>query len=354
MPKHPAWVDAFNAAKPADRYFKVDWTPTLAEAAYAGSLPDSQPWFGPRPGKLPMTMGADAEKPGPAFYNILLRSPFVDELSLAFARAAIAGEQLGQDDIPDILSVSLSGHDYVNHAWSAESRLSHDHLLKLDRMLQEFFRHLDATVGKDNYLAVLTADHGFMPAPEVSRARGLDAGRISVGETLARLNVELEKRFATAKLAPYASASAIVLDKKLIAEKGLAFDTVAGAARDLILAEPGFAAAYTRTEIISRSRAGAPFFDAVTKAWNADLSGDIQVVLKPNWMFASSSASTTHGSPYPYDTNVPILFYGPTWTRAGRLDQHVNVVDIAPTLSALLGIAAPAASEGKLLPLGAR
>jgi len=353
MPKHPAWVDSFNAAKPADRYFKAEWTPTLAESAYAASLPDSQPWFGPGPGKLPMTMGS-GEKPGPAFYNSLLGSPFIDELTLAFARAAIAGEQLGQDDLPDILSVSLSGHDYVNHAWSAESRLSHDHLLKLDRMLQEFFAYLDATVGKDNYLAVLTADHGFMPAPEVSRARGLDAGRINLGETLTRLNAELEKRFATPKLALYSSASTLVLDKKLIAEKGLSFDAVAGAARDFFLAEPGFAAAYTRTEITSRSRAGAPFFDAVLKAWNADLSGDVQVVLKPNWMFASSTASTTHGSPYPYDTNVPILFYGPAWTRAGRLDQRVEVVDIAPTLSALLGVAVPAASEGKPLPLGAR
>jgi len=353
MRRHPAWVDAFNAAKPADRYFKAEWTPTLADAAYAPSLPDGQPWF-PRPGKLPMTMGAADEKPGPAFYNSLLPSPFVDELSLAFARAAIVGEQLGQDDIPDILSVSLSGHDYVNHTWSAESRLSHDHLLKLDRMFQEFFRYLDATVGKDNYVAVLTADHGFMPAPEVSRALGLDAGRISSSETLARLNAELEKRFATPKLVLYNSASTLVLDKKLIAAKGLSIDTVAGATRDLVLAEPGFAVAYTRTEITSRSRAGAPFFDAVVKAWNADLSGDVQLVLKPNWMFASSTSITTHGSPHPYDTQVPILFYGPAWMRAGRVEQRVEVVDIAPTLAGLLGVPAPATSEGKALPLAAR
>ena len=353
MPKHPAWVDAFNAAKPADRYFKVDWTPTLPEAAYAASLPDGQPWYPPGPGKLPMTMGARDEKPGPAFYESLLRSPFADELSLAFARAAIVGEQLGQNDIPDILSISLSGHDYVNHAWSAESRLSHDHLLKLDRMFQEFFRYLDTTVGKDNYVAVLTADHGFMPAPQVSQARGLDAGRINASETLARINAGLETRFATPKLVLYPSASALVLDKKLIAQKGLAFDTVADAARELVLAEPGFATAYTRTEITSGSRAGAPFFDAVLKAWNAERSGDIQLVLKPNWMFASSSAAT-HGSPYPYDSQVPILIYGPAWTHAGRVDQRVEVVDIAPTLSALLGVATPAASEGKPLPLGSR
>ncbi len=90
------------------------------------------------------------------------------------------------------------------------------------------------------------------------------------------------------------------------------------------------------------------------QAWNADLSGDIQLVLKPNGMFASSTASATHGSPYPYDTNVPILFYGPAWTRAGRVGQRVEVVDIAPTLAAVLGVAAPAASEGRLLPLGTR
>jgi hypothetical protein len=136
MPRHPEWVDRFNAAKPADRFFKAQWKPALDDAAYAQSLGDNQPWFGTRVGKLPMTYGASDDKPGPGFYGSLLVGPFADQLTLDFARAALAGEQLGQDEATDILSVSLSGHDYVNHAWSAESRLSHDHLLQLDRMLQ--------------------------------------------------------------------------------------------------------------------------------------------------------------------------------------------------------------------------
>ena len=102
-----------------------------------------------------------------------------DALALDFARAAIKGESLGQDDSPDILAISLSGHDYVNHAFGAESRLSHDHMLQLDRCSQAFFRDLDTMVGKDNYVAVLTADHGFMPAPEYSQTLGRDAGRIN-------------------------------------------------------------------------------------------------------------------------------------------------------------------------------
>jgi predicted AlkP superfamily pyrophosphatase or phosphodiesterase len=352
MKEHPAWVEAFNAQKPADRYFKAEWTPLLAPAAYARSVPDDQPWFGPRGGKLPMMMGVPAdEAPGPAFYSALLRSPFADTLSLEFARAAIAGEQLGRDDAPDILVVSLSGHDYVNHAYSAESRLSHDHLLQLDRLLQGFFRDLDASVGKDNYIAVLTADHGFMPAPEWSQQQGRDAGRLSGSQLLARMNAELERGFGAARLVPFMSASALVLDRKLIAQRGLGFDTVADAVRTMLVADPAIAAAYTRRELEAGSRAGAPFFEQMQKTWHKDVSGDVQYVLKPYWMLTSSTAIATHGSPHPYDTNVPILMYGPRWVKPGRIDQHVEVVDIAPTLARWLQVAAPAASEGRPLPL---
>jgi predicted AlkP superfamily pyrophosphatase or phosphodiesterase len=354
MKQHPAWVDAFNARKPADRYFKTEWKPLLPEAAYARSVPDNQPWFGPRGGKLPMLMGVAAdEAPGPAFYSALLRSPFADVLSLEFARAAIAGEQLGRDDAPDILSVSLSGHDYVNHQWSAESRISHDHLLQLDRMLQAFFRDLDATVGKDNYLAVLTADHGFMPAPEYSQSQGLPGGRLSTTQNLGRLNAELERGFGAPKLVSAISASALLLDRRLMAQRSLNPDTVAEAARTILVAEPAIAAAYTRRELETGSRAGAPFFDQMRKSWHKDVSGDVQYAFKPGWMASSSSSVTTHGSPHPYDTNVPILVYGPKWVKPGRVDSRVEVVDIAPTLSRLLGVPAPSASEGRPLPLAA-
>ena len=194
MKAHPAWVKAFNAAKPADRYFKATWSPLLPEPAYAKSLPDERPWYGPG-GKLPKTFGAGSDAPGAGFYSSLLSSPFADELTVAFARAALEGEGLGADDAPDILAVSLSGHDYVNHAWGAESRLSHDHLLRVDRMLQDLFAELDRRVGRDRYVVVLTADHGFTPAPEYSRSLGRDAGRLSRSQMLARLNAGLSEKF---------------------------------------------------------------------------------------------------------------------------------------------------------------
>ena len=348
MQQHPSWVADFNARKPADKYFKTEWKPLLPEVAYARSVPDGQPWFGPHGGKLPMLMGAPTAAPGPAFYNALLASPFIDALTLDFARAAIDGEGLGRDEATDILAVSLSGHDYVNHSWSAESRLSHDHFLRLDRLLQAFFHDLDASIGAGNYLALLTADHGFMPAPEMAAASGEPAGRINGGQLLARLNAGLEKRFGQPRLASF-SASSLLLDKRAIERSNLEADALAAEAQTLLMAQPGIAAAYTRRELQSGSRASAPFFDALRKSWHPDVSGDVQYTLKPNWMFGTATA--THGSPHEYDNHVPLLFWGPAWVRPGRIDTAVDVVDIAPTLARMLGVAPPPASEGKPLPL---
>lgn len=295
MPRHPAWVDAFNQVPPA-----------------------------------------------PA-------TPPVDVLTFDFARAAIAGEHLGRDQVPDLLAVSLSGHDLVNHAWSAESSRSLDHLLQLDRLLQEFFRALDASVGRANYLAVLTSDHGFMPAPEARLAQGLEAGRVRTSELVAGVNDALELQFGVPGLVAFSSASALVLDRKLLAPHRLAAGEVADAARAALVAHPAIAAAYTRGELESGSRAGAPLFEAMRRSWHRALSGDVQYALRPHWMLGAAAA--THGSPHRYDTHVPLLFWGPRWVKPGQVDAKVEAVDIAPTLARILRVPAPAQSEGKVLPL---
>ncbi len=352
MKEHPAWVNAFNARRPADRYFKAEWKPLLPEAAYARSVPDNQPWFGPGGGKLPMMMGAPRDDaPNAAFYAGLLHSPFADALALDFARAALDAEQLGQDDSPDILAISLSAHDYVNHLWGAEARLSHDHLLQTDKQLQAFFQDLDRKVGPNNYVAVLSSDHGFMPAPQYSEQRGIASPRFSGGQVLARVNAQLQQRFGVARLVPFTSASTLVIDRNLLARHGLALDAVAEAARGLLQAEDSVAAAYTRHELQAGSRSGAPFFEAMRRSWHQELSGDVMFVFKPFW--TSSRNVATHGSPHEYDTHVPIMLWGPRWVKPGRIDSRVLVVDIAPTIARLLGVNAPSTNEGRLLPFAA-
>ena len=352
MARHPAWVDAYQSGKPADRYFKTEWKPLLPEASYARSMPDNQPWFGPGGGALPMKMAAATdEAPGPAFYNRLMRSPFGDALTLDFARAAIAGEQLGQRSATDMLAISLSSHDYINHAFSAESRLSHDHLLQLDKLLEQFFADLDKTLGKGNYVAMLTADHGFMPAPETSTAQGLPSGRLSSSQWLGRINAGLASKFGEGKWAIGFSASSLLLDKKLITAKNENTAAVTEEARRLIMAEPAVAAAYTRAELLANAPADGLLFKPMRQSWHPDVSGDVQYALKPNWMFTSATSIATHGSPYDYDSHVPLLVYGPKWYRPGKIETRVDITNIAPTLAQLLGLARPEAAEAAVLPL---
>ena len=352
MREHPAWVKAFNGAQRADRYFKVAWSPLLPAAAYARSLPDGRPWYGPG-GRLPKTFGEGLQKPAADFYASLLPSPFIDELTLDFARAALSGERLGADEITDILSVSLSGHDYINHAYGAESRLSHDHVLRLDRMLEAFFHDLDRAVGPENYLAVLTSDHGFAPVPEHSKSIGRDSGRPNVNEILARLNAGLAVKFGAGRWVLGWSADGVLLDSKLIAARKLDRRAIDQEARRLLLAEPGIVAAFSRAEIEGNALPpDTPFLAAVRNTWHREVSADIQLVVKPYWLFGTThKTGTTHGSPHEYDTHVPLLLYGPRWISGGRVDARVEIVDLAPTLARLIGTGAPAASEGRPLPI---
>lgn len=346
MDRHPAWVEAFHAGKPADRWLGQRWEPLLPDTAYARSLPDNQPWYAGRLKQLPLALPTA----GPAYYGALLSSPFADQLTLDFALAAVRGEQLGQDEVPDLLAISLSGHDYVNHATSAESRFSQDHLLQLDRQLQAFFQALDAQVGAGRWVAALSADHGFTRAPEVARAAGGDAGRLDFAPVLARVNAGLAQSFGgAAPLVRGTPASGLLVDRALAARLGLSVEAVAQQARVLLLQEPAIAAAATASELQSGARAGEPLVTAMRRGWHPQRSGDVQYVLRQGWMVAA--AGSTHGSPWDEDTRVPLLLWGPPWVRPGRIDTPATPLDLAPTLATLLRIPPPPAAEGRALQL---
>lgn len=348
----PLWVKDFNAAKPADAFFKKTWAPLLPESAYERSVPDGQPWqvASGNGNRLPAVVGDKMDAPGPRFYGNLLASPFGDELTLAFARAAVTNEQLGRRGVQDILSVSLSSHDYVNHAFGPESRLSQDHLLQLDRHLQAFFRFLDSEVGAGNYVMTLTADHGFTDTPEWALTQGRDAGRFASGPSLAIVNAALSARFGVDKLARDFSAAGLLLNEQLAAERGLDFAAVQAAAREELLKLPGVATVFTREQLLGNDTA-TPYLEAMRKSFDPTRAAQLQIVLKPHWIASYRPGGTTHGSPHRYDTHVPLLFWGPAYVGQGEVSRRVEIADLAPTLAAVAGLPAPAQAQGQDLKL---
>ena len=352
MKAHPQWVQQYQASRPQDRYYGKTWRPLLADAAYAGDAPDDLfPATTSSPNRFPFAFYSDSGNVDADYFNRLKQSPWLDELTLEFARAAIDGERLGSNaaGVTDLLGVSLSAHDYINHAYGPESKMSHDHLQRLDRMLADFLSWLDRKVGADNLLVVLTADHGFPNTPEFVKANRGDAGRVDAGKLTAALNGVLAGKYGHDKLVVAHSAPNFHLDYAAIDKLGVARNEVENTAARFLRGQEGVTDVFTRSQFEADDAGTTRMGVLMRRAWHRELSGDLVVVTRPNWYFSSSTSGTSHGSPYAYDTNVPLVLSGRKWIKPGYYGQYAETVDIAPTLATVLRVRPPAGSEGRVL-----
>jgi predicted AlkP superfamily pyrophosphatase or phosphodiesterase len=350
MQQHPAWVQRYNAAKPQDRYYGQAWKPLLPDSAYADDAPYPEA-TDKSTNRFPLAFYSDTGAPAADYYGRLKASPAVDELTLDFAEAALDGENLGRNPTgaTDLLGVSLSGHDYVNHAWGPESRMSHDHLQRIDRRIARFFDAIDRRVGMDNVLVVLTADHGFANSVGFSQAHGIAARKIDGKALTDGLQAALAARFNGARLLRAAELPELYLDGAEIERRGLARLEVENAAARWLMTQPGIAEVFTRTQMEAGIASTSRLASLMQRAWHRELSGDLVLVPTAYSSYGSGLTGATHGTPYAYDTNVPLVLMGPRWIRAGGLPQYAEVVDIAPTLAYILHLRPPAAAEGRVL-----
>jgi len=350
MQQHPAWAARFNQARPQDRYYAKSWKPLLPANAYADDAPDPEPSL-KSPNRFPFTFYSESGEPAADYYTRLKASPAIDELTLEFAQAAVEGENLGMNagGATDLLAVSLSGHDYVNHAYGPESRMSHDHLQQLDRMLGKFFAYLDRRVGKDKVLTVLTADHGFANTAEFSQGRHLDARRIDPKPLLAGLDAALGQRFGITGLVKNSNPPEVYLDYAAAERHQLGRRELEDAAAQWLLAQPGIAEVFTRSQMEQGVAGKSRLALLMQRGWNRELSGDLMLATTAYSSFGAGDSGATHGTPWAYDTQVPLVLMGKPWLRAGAQPQYAEVVDIAPTLAHLLRLRLPAGAEGRVL-----
>jgi predicted AlkP superfamily pyrophosphatase or phosphodiesterase len=320
FPALPVWATAFNEARPAD--------------AYAGRA-----WQGTQ---LP------AER-GPALYGELDATPFADQLVLDFALTVLEQEQLGVDAAVDVLAVSFSAMDYVGHASGPDTPQMRDMVLAIDDKLGTLLAAAERQAGAGNVLTVFTADHGVAPVPEENISRHLPGGRYSAQAERAAVEAALVAAFGagnyvagTGEMGFYLAADPV--PGKLLARSDL--EQVAAAA---LRQQPNVARVYTRSELTSASSAGDRVDQRVRNGFSAVHSADVLVVHEPYWL-AGAPGGTTHGSPYSYDTHVPLIFLGPpALLKAGHYHAAAAIHDIAPTLAALLGVARPSGSLGRVL-----
>ena len=344
----PPWAEAFNAGKPATRLAGRDWTRLLEPAVYeAHAGPDAGAGEGPA-NLFPHRGVANAKT-----FEAVLASPAGNELLWEFARAAIDAEGLGQRGGTDLLMLGFSANDFVGHAYGPDSQEVLDMTLRSDKLLAEVVATLTGKFGADRLSFVLSADHGVCPVPERAVATHPEARRFDPVATYAPLNGVLDARFGSGD-APGQWVERIdypwlYLNQRHVAAMKLDRAVVERVAADWAGNRPEVAEAAFPREVLAGPPAAEPFARAAQLSFHPDRCGDVYLVAQPYTYPGGKLASgTTHGTPHPYDTHVPILAFGANVPTLGERSGRVSSLLFAAIVARCLGLAPPPGLPEKL------
>ncbi|NRR91612.1 alkaline phosphatase family protein [Winogradskyella undariae] len=348
MNELPQWVKDFNKSKSAKSYLK-EWNTLYDISTYTESGSDENTFEGGFKGKDKATFPYDLKKLSKdnRGFDILKATPYGNSLTTDFAIAAIKAEKLGQDQITDVLAVSFSATDYVGHNFGVNSKEVEDTYLRLDKDLEHLFNYLDANVGKGEYTVFLTADHGAVDVPAYLESVKVPAGYVDNKDRKARFNVFLNATYGTESIVENISNNQIFLDRAKVKELGLKLSDVQDAIAMEQLSYPNISKVYTATTM-STTSFSVGVEELIENGFNQKRSGDVILVNDISFISYGKTGST-HGSSSNYDTHVPLLFFG-KGIKHGETFNKTIIPDIAPTMSALLGISFPNGATGQ--PLG--
>lgn len=343
----PKWVDDFNASKIAQSYLK-EWHTLYDISTYVESGADSNDFEGGFNGKETATFPYNLKKLAKKNegFDILKATPFGNSIVADFAIKAIKAEALGKDDITDVLTVSFSSTDYVGHNFGVNSKEIEDTYIRLDKDLERFFKVLDEEVGKGEYTVFLTADHGAIDVPAYLQSNKIPAGYLDNNARKALFQKFLIDTYGTADIVENISNNQIFLNRDKIKALDLDLQDIQGAIVNEQIRYPHITKAYTATTMSTVN-----FTDGIEallqKGYHQKRSGDVILVNDPAYINYSKTGST-HGSGLNYDTHVPLLFFG-KGIKKGQTYKKTEITDIAPTISALLGISFPNFAIGQPL-----
>lgn len=340
----PEWVDRFNGEKRIASYAGKTWermsdapavSPALASAPQDPALHGSTGF----PHRI-----AESAKDGALSFET---TPLGNQLVVEFAEAAIEGESLGSTARPDVLSVSFSSTDLCGHKFGPYSPEMHEIMLSLDRQLESFFGYLDKRIGLSNIVVALTADHGVCPTPEFAAAQGLAGENFDLAGKLVELTNKLSLKFGAGSylLTTKDYEGNLYFNHSTMSQNHVTDEQMVSYIREWAFDLGKISAVYSREQLLGGNAPGL-MGRLVLNGYNPERCGDMVLILKPFILSGGSKGGTTHGSPFNYDSHVPVIFYG-TPFKTGRYAEVFNITDLAPTLCAALHVEEPPGCMGK-------
>lgn len=339
----PDWITAFNEKNLAQEYAGRSWEPLMDISEYTESNIDDSAYEG--------TFG---EEEAPVFphgmdgsLSRIQSSPYGNTLVAALGKAAVEGEQLGRDSITDFLAVSFSSTDYVGHKFGPNSIELEDTYLRLDRDIADLLSYLDKEVGKGNYMVFVTSDHGVVDVPAALDDQGLPGGNFDSDTALDSLQNYLTTEFGKGEWIESYGNQQVYLNRDVVQEQEISLEIIQHEAARFLRRFKGVAS--TNTAYNLETEGYSEGLQAMYRRGHySSRSGDVYIQLAPGWLDSSSEVGTSHGSPYNYDTHVPLVFYG--WNiPQGSSSRKTVIPQIAPTVSNMLQIELPSGSHDEVL-----
>ncbi len=346
MNKLPKWVDDFNKRKLPAKYLSEKWSTLYPKDTYTQSTADDNAYEkGIKTGEkatLPLNLPGLYKKYG---YGIIRNTPYGNSLTFDMAKAAIEGEDLGDDDVTDLLTVSCSSTDYIGHQVGTHAVETEDTYLRLDQTIADFLNYLDSKIGKGNYLLFLSADHGAMNNALYLKDNRMPAGSWNGDTAKKYLNEALSAQYSEA-----ADAVSMVMNyqvffnRDMIKTKGLDFNRIKSIVVRRLKEDADVLYACDMENTANESIPEEVKY-RIINGYNRERSGDVSIVLKPAY-YAHELQGTDHGMWNPYDTHIPLVFMGWGITH-GSTTRPTFITDIAPTVAALLHVQSPNGCVGQ-------
>jgi predicted AlkP superfamily pyrophosphatase or phosphodiesterase len=347
----PKWVKDFNDSNVTESYFK-EWNTLYDIDTYTESGNDLNTFETIFKGKKTATFPYDLAKlkDENGGFNIIAESPYGNSLTSDFAIAAIDGEQLGQDDITDVLTVSYSSTDKVGHNFGPDSKEVEDTYLRLDKDLERLLNALDTKINKGNYTLFLTADHAAPNGINYVKSLKIPSGFFDEVAMQKELNLFLNDKYGVSNAIVSRINNQLFLDYQLLEIHKLDLQTIKNDLAQKLLTYDLIDKVYVTSALNHFQNTSGNVELMLSNGHNQKRSGDILYVFDPFVLNNGSwnRTGTDHGTALNYDTHVPLLFFGKGIIH-GATFQKTEITDIAPTISALLGISFPSASMGKPL-----
>jgi predicted AlkP superfamily pyrophosphatase or phosphodiesterase len=346
MTELPAWVQAFNSRKLPDSLYRLNWPTALKQEVYAEYCTDDLKNYEAKPfGKeatgFPYNLSAFIGKD----YGKIASTPYGNTLTAEMAKAAVLGEKLGKGNTTDFLAVSFSSPDYIGHAFGPNSWEQLDDYVRLDETLGKLFDFLDAAVGKNQYTVFLTADHGVAHVPGFLKENNMPGGTFSEA-VINDLNAKLKERFGKSPIVTGDYNYQLHLNNKLIDSSDLDKDYITQWIISYMRRQDAVANVFELSKLMETPM-NETLRNRIANGYFPNRSGDIQFILKPGYIDGGPTG-TTHGLWNPYDSHIPLLWYG--WgIKHGKTNRETYMTDIAPTVSALLHIQMPNGCVGKVI-----